>query len=515
MERYCLSFSSDPQKWGEGIVKKMAELPFECVNILGEGANCSVHSIRPMVKSQEREGCEEEDEESNAPTEGEEGEDWINKYFNLNDIVVTPDDSSSGSDYDPDSNEESDSESEESEEWSDVRPDGTTRTASHECFMTDSPMGNVEVVAKKFYDLKEDVCYEGTNTVTRKNVVESNPQRYMEWIATQTDPVTTSVLRERITLTTACFSEFVTESLCHILVTDLVAKHITPHLVMAFRSLECENTGYLLQERIDSTLEETLERDPQVDSRGLASLYLQIFATLHILQETCGFKHHDLHTDNIFIKRIDSTMTWRGERMERATHFKYVLGNGVTLCIPNIGYIVKIGDFGIGSLNTFGRRIQRLDMDTHSREPRWGPWSAKLVNGRGYDGQVLMGAPPFDSESWRAQDKNTKILMTRLRVATQGPTGKLTASKHRPVHGHVSDVPPLTVIRQVFVENPPDFANFTVTPLEESDPQVVTLTDMADLSSTTPQSHPKRKRRRKTGSTSSVDGVTCVNLESS
>ena len=510
MERYCMAFSSDPQKWSEDIVKKMTELPFECVNILGEGANCSVHSLRPRRNPEEGRCEEEEEEESESHHENE---DWVDKYFNLNDIVVTSDEpSDSDSDCEPESGEYSSHEDEPSEEWSDVRPDGTTQTA-HECFMTESPMGTVEVVAKKFYDLKEDVCYEGTNPVTRKNTLESNPERYMEWIISQKEAVETSVMKERITLTSACFSEFVNESLCHILLTDLVAKHITPHLVMGFRSLECENIGYLLQERIDSTLEETLEQDPQIDSRGLASLYLQIFVTLHILQETCGFKHHDLHTDNIFIKKISPTMVWKGERMDQATHFQYVLGNGVTLYIPNIGYIVKIGDFGIGSMDAFGRRIQRLDMGTHAREPRWGPWDAKLTNSKGYDGQVLMGVPPFDNESWRFKDKNTKVIMKRLRVAAQGPNGKLSASKHRPLDGHVSDIPPMEVIKQVFVDNPLVFANFTVTPLEESNPKILTLTDITDLSNVIPAKPPKRRRRnRKTFASSSSD-IVCVNLE--
>jgi hypothetical protein len=510
MERYCMAFSSDPQKWSEDIVKKMTELPFECVNILGEGANCSVHSLRPRRNPEEGRCEEEEEEESESHHENE---DWVDKYFNLNDIVVTSDEpSDSESDCEPESGEYSSHEDEPSEEWSDVRPDGTTQTA-HECFMTESPMGTVEVVAKKFYDLKEDVCYEGTNPVTRKNTLESNPERYMEWIISQKEAVETSVMKERITLTSACFSEFVNESLCHILLTDLVAKHITPHLVMGFRSLECENIGYLLQERIDSTLEETLEQDPQIDSRGLASLYLQIFVTLHILQETCGFKHHDLHTDNIFIKKISPTMVWKGERMDQATHFQYVLGNGVTLYIPNIGYIVKIGDFGIGSMDAFGRRIQRLDMGTHAREPRWGPWDAKLTNSKGYDGQVLMGVPPFDNESWRFKDKNTKVIMKRLRVAAQGPNGKLSASKHRPLDGHVSDIPPMEVIKQVFVDNPLVFANFTVTPLEESNPKILTLTDITDLSNVIPAKPPKRRRRnRKTFASSSSD-IVCVNLE--
>ena len=147
MERYCMAFSSDPQKWSEDIVKKMTELPFECVNILGEGANCSVHSLRPR-RNPEEGRCEEEEEEDSESHH--ENEDWVDKYFNLNDIVVTSDEpSDSESDCEPESGEYSSHEDEPSEEWSDVRPDGTTQTA-HECFMTESPMGTVEVVAKKF-----------------------------------------------------------------------------------------------------------------------------------------------------------------------------------------------------------------------------------------------------------------------------------------------------------------------------------------------------------------------------
>ena len=388
--------------------------------------------------------------------------------------------------------QESDIEDEDAE-WSTVQKDGTTRATNqpHECVTTLSPMGMVEVVAKKFTKLQQtSLCYEGVDSVTNKLIVCA-AMEYMDWLVTQENPIKTREVYQRITSNSACFSPFVSESLCHILITDLVAKNITPHVVMAFRALECGDTGYLLQERINSTIDEFLEETPGVDAAGMASLYLQAFVTLHVLQDTCNFKHADLHANNLFIKQIDDDMEWKGVKLKDASHFSYNLGGDLTLTVPNLGYIVKIGDFGCATLDAFGHRIQTLGTPGIKDEPRWGDRNAKL-NHVGYDGQFLMGSPPFDQQSWRAKDAPTLEVMTRLRKCAQGPNGKLTWALCRPAQGHVSDVAPLDVVKQVFVHNPPTFADFTKTPTDTTG--VVCLTDLTDLSTTQPRK-PKRRRR--------------------
>ena len=487
MERYCIAFSPKPDTWADEIVKHVTELPFQCVNVLGQGMNCTIHSISHTEDMEEQE--EEEEEEEKQEEEGEPYDpDWEHNYFGLNDTVKTID-----NDEDSFDSDSMFSPHEEEEEWASVEKDGTTKSTSshktHKCVTTMSPMGTVEVVAKKFTDL-ESRCFEGVDPVANTTHVMSH-EMYIPWLVQQENPIHTRDIQQRITLNTACFSEFVSESLCHILITDLVAKQITPHVVMAFRALECQDRGYLLQERINSTIHEFLEQTPDVDARGMASLYLQTFATLHVLQNTCGFKHADLHVNNLFIKKIDTNMRWKGEKLHTATHFTYDLGDGVKFTLPNIGYIVKIGDFGCSSIDIFGRRIQRLDKNMDRNEPRWGDQSMKL-NHPGHDGQFLLGCPPFAQDSWRAKDPNTKEILTRLRAAAQGPHGKITFALSRPAIGHVSDVHPLDVLKQVFLHAPPTFADFTEPPQNTT---TLCLTDAQDLSTVAPRKAPKRRRR--------------------
>lgn len=461
-----LRFENKVEEWDK-IVKHMPELPFRCVNVLGQGVNCSVHTITPV------------EEESEETEESEEACD----YFGLDDVQ-----SVDGSETETGSDDES-----YSSEWSAVEADGESEV-THTCMTTPSPMGPVEVVAKKFLNVDEDTCYIAKKRGVHARVfLEDSARKYLEWLVEQTDRIDTSIVSHHISPTKACYSEFVSESLCHILLTDLVVNAITPHVVMAFRSIQHEHTGYLIQERISSTIDEALEENPKLTCRDMCAMYLQIFITLHVLQDSCGFKHHDLHLDNVFVKRIDDSVTWNGVSLKTATHFSYELSDGVVLTIPNCGYIVKIGDFGMSSLNIYGRRVQRLSMDTYKSSARWGDWDVKLEGKRGYDGQVLLGDIPFDSESWRYKDQDTHTFMKRLRAAAQGPNGKLTYGKQRPVVGHVSDVPPLDVVHQVFITDPLPVCDFRSTP---PDSTVVCLTSLSNLSTSEVAKAPKKRRRR-------------------
>jgi hypothetical protein len=470
MERYCQNFEGEVEKWDD-IVKHMETLPFRCVSVLGQGMNCSVHSIA-SAEAQEEEASSEE-------SSGE----WTEDYFRLDDMKrEDSDDSSSDSDYGSDS---------ESDEWSSVDAEGRTSRAQP-CVTTESPMGPVEVVAKRFRDVDTDVCYEAKRPGSNVRVhLASSSAKYLRWLTQQPEKMDTGIIKRHISPTTACYNEFVSESLCHILLTDLVAKKLTPHLVMAFRALRHDKDGYLIQERISATIVEELEENPKLTCRDMASLYLQVFVTLHVLQHACGFKHHDLHLDNVFLKRIDDSMKWKGESLKNATHFSYELGDAV-LTVPNCGYIVKIGDFGFSSLNVFGRRIQRMSMHT-PKSAKWGDWDADLAGKRGYDGQVVMGDMPFEEDSWRYEHEPTREFLCRLRTAAQGPDGKLTHGKHRPALGHVSDVTPMEVLQQVFLQDPLPVSDFREAP---SDAKVLCLTSVEDLSNQ-PEAKPAKKRKRR------------------
>lgn len=487
MERYCNNFGVDPFRWPD-VIKELNELPFACVKTLGHGANCSVHTLMKVEVGTEE--CEE-DESYSGSEEASEPDNWAEAFFGQGDVESF----SSFEDEEEDESSSSSSCSDATDGWENVDSVPDTAPVS-----VQSPMGCVEVVAKRFSNVNHDHCYVAQNSKTRARMfIETDPSLFVKWLADHTDKdVTTTIISEHITPASACFSEFVNESLCHLLLTDLVEKGVTPNLIMAFRAFTCGGKGYLLQERITTSLNEVLDENPGMTCKDLAGFYLQVFATLHVLQNTCGFKHHDLHLNNVFVKRIDDTMTWKGVKMSEATHFTYDLGGGVVLTFPNNGYIVKIGDFGYSSLDVHGRRLQRLDLSTFFKATSDGDWSPELTSRRGYDGQVCLSMPPFEHNSDRVNDPGTIELLQRLRKATTGPNGKLSRSRYKPVTGHVSDVSPMDVIEQVFLTSPPECADFRAPVNDKA--VVVCLSSIADLATTPPRTSAdnKRSKRRRT-----------------
>ena len=82
MERYCAQFSPDVNEW-ENIIKKVDELPFECIHLLGHGEHCSVYTITPVSGEGEHDESEGEVE---FDDEGEEERHWTEDYFQMDDV---------------------------------------------------------------------------------------------------------------------------------------------------------------------------------------------------------------------------------------------------------------------------------------------------------------------------------------------------------------------------------------------------------------------------------------------
>lgn len=62
--------------------------------------------------------------------------------------------------------------------------------------------------------------------------------------------------------------------------------------------------------------------------------YFQILAAIHVMQDTLGMAHADLHSDNILVAKIP-----------KGGHWKYQI-DGVDYYVPNLGYQFLINDFG-------------------------------------------------------------------------------------------------------------------------------------------------------------------------
>lgn len=494
MDIYHPSLSPNPEKWAESLIGgyEPDNFPFQCIRRVGEGGNCSVFLLAVAGEDVED---DEEDEEVEEDEEAGAAGDWSVEFFGLNDV--------SDAEYEDDSmsmqsaSDSSDDEEEEEDGSSKGGEPAALPVTSHSC------MGAVDLVAKRFDYVDMDACHEGINHKTGARLcVENRGSKYIKWLCEQTAWVDTRMLTQSITSTTACFGQFVSESIIHLLLSGLVKGGVTPHVVMAFSAFECENMGYLVQEKITSTLSEVLEENVALDASDMAGLYLQTFATLHVLQRACGFKHHDLHTDNVFVKRIDAETEWCGQKLADAKFFTYDLGEAVgVLTVPNCGYIVKIGDFGDSIIDVGPRRVYRLDIHSPMSKA-WGEWTPSLEGRRGYDGQLLLSEPPFESDSWRAKDALTGNFLRALRAAAQGPGGRLTSTRHRPIAGHVSDVTPLEVITRVFLDSPVEgITDFRGVAPEGA--RVVCLTDVKSLkpahASVVVGRKKKRPRHRHTG----------------
>lgn len=127
---------------------------------------------------------------------------------------------------------------------------------------------------------------------------------------------------------------------------------------------------YVFMEKIDGDLnhlKDDIRRGALTENvEGVIdSIFLQTLFALSVMNRVAGVQHNDLHTGNVFYKRI-------------ATHpkfFKYTL-DGKDIYIPNEGYLVKIGDFGFATkfsepmLSSASVIIERSDSVANSI-PSW------------------------------------------------------------------------------------------------------------------------------------------------
>ena len=468
MERYCTLFSTDVSTWKHHI-ESLKELPFQCGKTLGRGKSCPVYSVHSIVQVKEEDEVKSESESEDDSAVFT----WLKQYYECDDFMeVSGSESSSSSSSFESSNSGSD--------------DWTNLELSSEPLTSPSPMGIVALAVKSFSNLNYDYYYQAISPGTKK-LVKLGDRKLLSFLSAYGEPVIIQKITERLNAVNVCYPEFISESLLYLLLTQLTHT-ICPHIVMGLRAFACNNTGYILQEQINGTLEDVLECNPNLTVQELAGFCIQICFTLHMLQSICAFKHHDLHYGNIFLKKIDDELHWKGKLLKEAKFFSYIVDANTTLTIRNSGYIVKIGDFATSSLYLHGKRLQSIEVEVNNDSNSWGPWNNKFEGYEGYDLQMLFSSPPFDMDSWRAKDEQTQLLLQHLRSVSIGPNGKLT-ERCRPVRDHVSRVPPLEVLKQVFVAAPKPWYDFT----QRADcSEVLCLGSVFDL-----HTPPRQRRQRR------------------
>jgi len=144
-----------------------------------------------------------------------------------------------------------------------------------------------------------------------------------------------------------------------LLTKNIVMKDVSPNIAVYYSHIKCDNnsrlissykfnesfnknkykTSILFTEYIDGiTLDDWLRKSHSLEEH--LSILFQIIYTLSVLQEKYKLVHNDLHGSNIMLKKTKGIKN------------SYWIYNykGKTYYIPDIGYQVKIVDFGLSSI---------------------------------------------------------------------------------------------------------------------------------------------------------------------
>lgn len=460
----------EAEQWPASLVQQQKPW-FRLASLLGEGENCAVYSLGHAGKELVyTESESESDADSMSCGSDDDSSSCSCSSCKSSDASGASEDVASLGDND---GEEEHKSGEECREVSleDIR------------VHVETSAGKVQVVAKVFKHLDDDVgygLYDSTENIFLKWFVdEEDASDYMRRRHFTSPRFRVQEVKFHSDSDTVRFCDFEHESLSNLFVTKFIERGLTPHVTAATGAVAFKNTGYLLLERVHCTMDDLLADDYYehltcgrlVEAPEIAALFFQAVFGLYTLQQVCQFKHHDLHTGNLFLQGLTPASTFRGESLKDATHFHYKL-NEHNFYLPNCGALAKLGDFAMASFDMHGKRVQRVDMDAfNDNVEKWGYWNAQYQEERGYDTQFLFADVPVDGRH-RKNHALYKFLKT-IRTACMGKRGRVTPKKFRPMPGYISNTPADAVLTTVFVKKVlPEF--YFLTPPPEGS-KVVTL----------------------------------------
>ena len=175
-----------------------------------------------------------------------------------------------------------------------------------------------------------------------------------------------------------------------------------------YGNISMQHAGIGLGEHIDS-----------FDLGQIQSIVLQILINLSWAQKTVHFKHHDLHTGNIFVKTKNIEKNWHTPC-------------GLTFELPSTSKLAVIADFGLSAATdpTTQIRHARIDYDLMTTSGNgWGKWDNVLENNYGYDVLVFLSCMAEDSTDRICK----KWLKEALKAARSLCTGLRISCRNRPL----------------------------------------------------------------------------------
>jgi hypothetical protein len=462
------------------VIRTVDRLPFRLAGKIGEGENAAVFSLGPSGEPlwYSDDGSSEEGDECS-----EEGDECSDGNSSDGDSAGTGYSYEDKDDLEKDAVEVCDVSTEEEDKKSEPMVIDPELVRVH----AQTSMGKTQLVAKVFPHLDDESCAAVIDTQERHIVRAFNDleeaEIYLRRRRFQGPRYEAKEIEEFVSGSYVGFSAFVVEAVCNLLLTKLVDQGLTPHTLIASEALKSKNSGFLLMERIDCTLDDLLADarhcevavcGRELTNRELASLFLQTVCALDTFQRVCQLKHHDLHTGNVFLRRIREGLTFRGTDLSTATHFHYHV-SGNDFYVPNCGLLVKLGDFGMASFTVDGKRVQRVDMDVFNDDvEKWGAWNAHYDGERGYDTQVLFADIPVDDR--HLDNHELHRFFKHARATTTGKRGRVSRKKGRPLPGHVSNLPASSILESVFKRRLEPWFDFTEQPADAA-AVIITLSD--------------------------------------
>jgi len=150
-----------------------------------------------------------------------------------------------------------------------------------------------------------------------------------------------------------CPDEQYSEYVIGIIVSELVKNNRCPFFVDILDFATCYSpkfAQYIFMERVDGSLRKLIDNGTidLTDDLTARSIFTQLLLSIATYQSLYQVSHNDLHPDNIFIEIIKDNTIFNGKKLKDADYFSYNF-RGKTFYFKNVGYLIKIGDWGFAS----------------------------------------------------------------------------------------------------------------------------------------------------------------------
>lgn len=194
----------------------------------------------------------------------------------------------------------------------------------------------------------------------------------------------------------------------------LFCKMIGTWETLAYGNIVMEDAGMGLGENIY-----------ELSLNEIKSVVLQVALGIIWGQHFAHFKHHDLHSGNVFF-------------LKRRIKKRWLLPSGFSISLPDTNVQAVIADFGLSSITDSRNmtRYCRIDYGILDvREKGWGTWNEELKGNEGYDLAVFLQSLCEDCNFYKSEIKEEVrnwIFMAFKLLRSMNPPLKMSKKQGRP-----------------------------------------------------------------------------------